>query len=78
MPDSSVKKRTDSSGGGGIRQQDKPDRGLSGGYLFLSNNRLVDIFQEDLEELRRSFELSDRAVRMYMDFQYQTQKRLEP
>jgi hypothetical protein len=38
------------------------------------NSRLVGILQEDLDEVRRAFELSGRAVRLYKDFQYRTKK----
>jgi len=38
------------------------------------NPRLEAILWEDLDEVRRAFEMSGRVVRLYKDFQYRTQK----
>jgi hypothetical protein len=44
------------------------------GYVLglARNSRLVEMVKEELEEVRRAFELSGRSARMYTDFQYQT------
>lgn len=42
-------------------------------YFGLARNpRLEAILREDLEEVRRAFEVSGRAIRLYQDFQYRT------